>query len=218
MQECLMYKQICKNWEMSPRRISDLYPKAMPLHYTLLFINGMYKWDQFLTHKGNQCKRVSQREFYAYHMNIWCTGSDYLFLGHRLYKEWILTSWISLFKFGSCLFVCPFVTFFFNWPWIHQMKSKLHQTSSICQLWSPELIYNIRGHAHARVHTRQVKMCTLLLCLFLLLFCQFFKLLNPFLTENEKNRGHTPDMYRWGATFSFYSFCFISVRKSSKIA
>ena len=76
------------------QRISDLNPKAMPLHYTLLFIDGTYGWDQFLTHKDNQRKRVSPREFYAYHMNKRCTGSDYLFEGRRLYQEWILTSWI----------------------------------------------------------------------------------------------------------------------------
>ena len=52
------------------QRISDLNPKAMPLHYTLLFIDGTYGWDQYLTHRDNQNKRVSTREFYAYHMNI----------------------------------------------------------------------------------------------------------------------------------------------------
>ena len=32
------------------QRISDLNPKAMPLHFTLLFVNGTYGWDQFLRH------------------------------------------------------------------------------------------------------------------------------------------------------------------------
>ena len=76
------------------QRISDLNPKAMPLHYTLLFIDGTYGWDQYLTHRDNQNKRVSPREFYAYHMNIRSTESDYLFQGRRLFQEWILTSWI----------------------------------------------------------------------------------------------------------------------------
>ena len=75
---------------------------------------------------------------------------------------------LSLYKFGSCLSVslsvrlsvCPLR--FFNGSWLGQMKSKLHQTFSICQLWSPELIYNIRGHARARVHAQRVKTCTLL--------------------------------------------------------
>lgn len=30
--------------------ISDLNPKAMPLNFTLLFVNGTYGWDQFLRH------------------------------------------------------------------------------------------------------------------------------------------------------------------------
>ena len=32
------------------QRISDLNPKAMPLHFTLLFVNGTYGWDQYKMH------------------------------------------------------------------------------------------------------------------------------------------------------------------------
>ena len=41
-------------------KISDLNPKAMPLHFTLLFPEGTYGYDQDLKH--NDCiKRVSPR-------------------------------------------------------------------------------------------------------------------------------------------------------------
>ena len=81
-----------------------------------------------------------------------------------------------------CLFVRPSVMFFH----LGQMKKKIRQTLSICQVWSPELISHIRGDARAPVHAQHVKMCTLLQLLIWPLFCQFFKVLNPFLTENEK--------------------------------
>ena len=75
------------------RSISDLNPKAMPLHFTLLFVNGTYGWDQYLTHVDG-VKRVSPREFFEYHLNVRHTGSDYLFQARRLFQEWILHGWI----------------------------------------------------------------------------------------------------------------------------
>ena len=56
------------------------------------------------------------------------------------------------------------------------MKSKLPQTFTICQLWSPELIYNIQGHARARVHAHRVKSCTLILPTFQISFLTFLSL------------------------------------------
>ena len=74
--------------------ISDLNPKAMPLHFTLLFVLGTPGWDQFLKH-ADGVKRVSPREFYVYHLNIRHTGSDYIFQARRLFQEWILNAWIT---------------------------------------------------------------------------------------------------------------------------
>ena len=63
--------------EGSIQTISDMNPKAMPLHITLLFIDGTSGWSQDLTH-SNGHKRTTVREFYAYHMHKRMTNSDYL--------------------------------------------------------------------------------------------------------------------------------------------
>ena len=65
----------------------------MPLHFTLLFVNGTYGYDKFLTH-WDGAKRVSPREFFVYHLNERHTGSDYIFQARRLFQEWILHGWI----------------------------------------------------------------------------------------------------------------------------
>merc|ERR1712082_127822 len=70
------------------RTISDLNPKAMPLHFTLLFIEGTPGWDKDLKHVDG-IKRVTPREFFIYHLNIRNTDSDYIFQARRLLQEWI---------------------------------------------------------------------------------------------------------------------------------
>ena len=40
------------------------------------------------------------------------------------------------------------------------MKSDLHKIFSLCQDWSPVLIINVHGGAHACMHAQHVKMCT----------------------------------------------------------
>ena len=77
------------------QKISDLNPKAMPLHFTLLFPAGTPGWDQYLKHRDNDNKRVTPREFFAYHLNKRNTDSDYIFQATRLFQEWILISWIT---------------------------------------------------------------------------------------------------------------------------
>ena len=74
--------------------ISDLNSQAMPLHFTLLFINGTPGWHTGLKHT-NSSDRITPREFFAFHMNVRNNGSDFLFQAGRLYQEWILTSWIT---------------------------------------------------------------------------------------------------------------------------
>ena len=61
--------------------ISDLNPKARPLHFTLLFINGTYGWHPDIKHDKDK-NRVTAREFYAYHLNVRNTHSDYIRLGY----------------------------------------------------------------------------------------------------------------------------------------
>jgi hypothetical protein len=50
------------------KKISDLNPKGMPLHFTLLFPYGTYGWDQEKKHTDDK-RRVTTREFYVYHLN-----------------------------------------------------------------------------------------------------------------------------------------------------
>ena len=74
--------------------ISDLNPKAMPLHFTLLFPEGTTGWDKELTHVTKRDRRITPREFFVYHLNIRQTCSDYIFKAQRLFQEWILSAWI----------------------------------------------------------------------------------------------------------------------------
>ena len=87
----------------SLQKISDLNPKAMPLHFTLLFPDGTPGWDQYLTHKDNDNKRVTPREFFAYHLNKRNTNSDYIFQATRLFQEWTLTLLITVENKKTCL-------------------------------------------------------------------------------------------------------------------
>ena len=78
------------------RIIHDLNPKAMPLHFTLLFIHGTPGWGIDLKQNNNSNKRLSAREFFAFHMHTRNTRSDYIFSAGRLFQEWILNSWITV--------------------------------------------------------------------------------------------------------------------------
>ena len=49
--------------------VSDLNPSAMPLHFTLLFPYGTKGWDMETTH-ANSRRRVTPREFFAYHTQL----------------------------------------------------------------------------------------------------------------------------------------------------
>merc|ERR1711888_16919 len=51
------------------QNISDLNPKGMPLHFTLLFPHGTYGWDLTVQHTDGK-RRVTPREFYAFHLNV----------------------------------------------------------------------------------------------------------------------------------------------------
>ena len=76
--------------------ISELNPKGMPLHFTLLFPYGTYGWNpDEIQAVGN--KRISTREFYAFHLNVRKgENGDFLHRGLRLFQEWICTSWVAV--------------------------------------------------------------------------------------------------------------------------
>ena len=84
------------------------------------------------------------------------------------------------------------------------MKSNLHQTFIIYQVWSTKLLKIFQASAPTWVHAQHMKPCKLILCF----FCNFFIffILNSFLTENEKNSGQASFRYRSDINFLFYAF------------
>ena len=74
--------------------ISDLNPKAMPLHFTLLFPYGTYGWDQDLKHTDG-VRRVTPREFFIYYLNKRDGPGQYLLRSERLLQEWICMAWVT---------------------------------------------------------------------------------------------------------------------------
>ena len=75
--------------------ISDLNPKGMPLHFTLLFPHGTYGWNPEQMHTTGK-RRVTTREFYVFHLNQRDDQQDYLHKARRLYQEWICMSWLAV--------------------------------------------------------------------------------------------------------------------------
>ena len=74
--------------------VNDLNSKALPLHFTLLFVDGTPGWDQML--RQTTGKRISPREWYAFHLMKRQTGSDYLFKAQRLFQEFILNGFTTM--------------------------------------------------------------------------------------------------------------------------
>ena len=74
--------------------IPDLNPKGMPLHFTLLFINGMHGWHKDREHE-DRIKRLTVREFFVFHLNVRNTDSDFIFRAGRLLQEFILNCWVT---------------------------------------------------------------------------------------------------------------------------
>lgn len=75
--------------------VSDLNPKGMPLHFTLLFPYGTYGWDPNKKHADGK-RRITTREFYVYHINQRDNGSDFLHMAKRLFQEWCCMGWIAV--------------------------------------------------------------------------------------------------------------------------
>ena len=77
------------------QHISDLNPKGMPLHFTLLFPFGTYGWDLHMMHTDGK-RRVTTREFYVYHINERDIGVEYIHQARRLFQEWVCMAWVSV--------------------------------------------------------------------------------------------------------------------------
>ena len=68
--------------------IYDIHPAAQSLHFILLFPYGTKGYSQFLKHTDLR-KRVSPREFFAFHLNMRNLEADFLFRCGRLFQEYI---------------------------------------------------------------------------------------------------------------------------------
>ena len=75
--------------------VHEMNPKGMPLHFTLLFPKGTFGWDPAnLKHKDGR-RRVTPKEFFAYHLNIRNeVNGNYLHHAGRLFQEWICMGWV----------------------------------------------------------------------------------------------------------------------------
>ena len=63
------------------RDISELNPKSMPLHFTLLFPYGTSGWDMEVKHADGR-RRVTIREWYIYH--TFSRGNNQIFITEKL--------------------------------------------------------------------------------------------------------------------------------------
>ena len=80
--------------------ISDLHPAAQPLHFTLLFPHGTKGYCESEKKKGkdglDSLRRVTPREFFAFHINMRDFYSDFLFRGARLFQEYLCIAFTTM--------------------------------------------------------------------------------------------------------------------------
>ena len=73
--------------------ISDLNPKAMPLHFTLLFPHGTYGWDPYKL-QANGKRKISSCQFYKFHILPRDNDNEnYLLRSGRLFQEFVVIGW-----------------------------------------------------------------------------------------------------------------------------
>ena len=77
------------------QQIYDIHPSAQPLHFILLFPFGTKGYHELLKQKDD-IKRISPREFFAFHINMRCPSSDYLFLFARLFQEYLCLAFTTM--------------------------------------------------------------------------------------------------------------------------
>ena len=77
------------------QEIYDIHPVAQPLHFVLLFPFGTKGYHADLKHVDMN-KRVSPREFFAYHINMRSKDSDFLFRFGRLFQEYLCLAFTTI--------------------------------------------------------------------------------------------------------------------------
>ena len=77
--------------------VYDIHPSAQPLHFTLLFPLGTKGYNEATRHvKGNTTRRVTPREFFAFHINMRDKSCDFLFRGGRLFQEYLCLAFTTI--------------------------------------------------------------------------------------------------------------------------
>ena len=75
----------------------DIHPSAQPLHFTVLFPLGTNGYSDRMQHaKGDTNRRVTPREFFAYHLNMRDLSADYLFRAGRLFQEYVCIAFTTI--------------------------------------------------------------------------------------------------------------------------
>ena len=75
--------------------IYDLHPAAQPLHFPLLFVFGTKGYSEFSKQKDGT-RRITPREYYAFHLNMRDLDSDFLFRSGRLFQEYICLAFTTI--------------------------------------------------------------------------------------------------------------------------
>ena len=79
------------------QRIYDLHPAAQALHFVLLFPFGTLGYSEFMMHNDDKkSKRVTPREYFAYHLNMRNLNADFLFRFCRLFQEYICLAFTTI--------------------------------------------------------------------------------------------------------------------------
>ena len=75
----------------------DIHPSAQPLHFTVLFPLGTNGYSDRMKHiNGNTTRRVTPREFFAFHLNMRDLSADYIFRAGRLFQEYLCIAFTTI--------------------------------------------------------------------------------------------------------------------------
>ena len=77
--------------------VYDIHPAAQALHFIVLFPFGTDGYDEQTKHvKGDTKRRVTPREFFAFHLNMRDKSSDFLFRAGRLFQEYTCIAYTTI--------------------------------------------------------------------------------------------------------------------------
>jgi hypothetical protein len=77
------------------QEITDMHPLYPSLHYVLLFPTGQLQWHSNILHSSVDAKKVSQVEFFKYHLFPRTNESNHIFMAQKLFQEYIVYSWAT---------------------------------------------------------------------------------------------------------------------------